>query len=544
MFFDFSSEPHRVDQFQVDGFAAGKLLLQHCSKCGRIQEPARPMCYDCHSTQFDAVESAGRGFLYSWAIPRHGAPAGETHVIGAVELDEGVRFVAEIVDTPLEEIENGILVEAIINPDEPADPLTFRRVGSKPEPEQKTKVFHKPFFLRPRPAENMWAKTAISGIGQTEFSKNSGRSELQLAAEASLAAIQDAGLEPSDIDGFVTTTVETNPEPALMECLGINDITWLGRLPGGGNVASAVVQMAAAAVVSGAARSVLVYRAFNERSGRRFGQPLNPLKADDVVPARRRLNTPSASYSLWYQRYMHEYGVSNEDLGRYSVVARKHAATNPNAWFYNRPLTLEEHQASRWIVEPVIRLLDCCQESDGGVALVVTSRDRAKASANPAVVVEGASQAQGVGVHSGVGYTSSDMGRFDEAAAVADQMYRDSRLTPRDIDAVMIYENFTPVVLLQLEAYGFCGPGQAKDFIAEGNIELGGSLPVNTHGGLLGEAYIHGINNILEAVRQIRGTSYNQVPDAEHVAVSAGPSGLILGREYRRRAPGGAACTA
>jgi acetyl-CoA acetyltransferase len=288
--------------------------------------------------------------------------------------------------------------------------------------------------------------------------------------------------------------------------------------------------MAAAAVVSGAARSVLVYRAFNERSGRRFGQPITPVKENDLVAARRRLNTPSSMYALWYQRYMHEYGVSNEDLGRYTVVARKHAANNPNAWFYNRAITLEDHQASRWIVEPILRLLDCCQESDGGVALVITSRDRAQDGPNIPVVVEAAAQSHAAGVMAGVGYTRSDMGRFDEAAAVAAQMYRASGLTPRDIDAAMIYENFSPVVYLQLEAYGFCGPGRAKEFIAEGNIEIGGTVPVNTHGGLLGEAYIHGINNILEGVRQIRGTSYNQVPDAQHVVVSAGPSGAILGR--------------
>jgi acetyl-CoA acetyltransferase/uncharacterized OB-fold protein len=529
-FFDFSHERHRVDQFQVDGFAAGQLLLQRCAKCSHIQEPARPMCAECHGLEFDAVPSPGRGFLYSWVIPRHGAPPGETHVIGAVELDEGVRFVAEIVDTPVDEIENGIFVEAVVRADDPADPLTFRRIAPKPEQEPVTGVFHKPFVLRPRPVENMWATTAIVGIGQTEFSKSSGRTELQLAAEASLAAIQDAGLEPSDIDGMVTTTADTNPEAALMECLGINDLTWLGRPPGGGDVASAVIGMAAAAVVSGAARSVLVYRAFNERSGRRFGQPLTPVKENELIAARRRLNTPSSMYALWYQRYMYECGVSNEDLGRYTVVARRHAANNPNAWFYNRPITLEDHQASRWIVEPILRLLDCCQESDGGVALVVTSRDRAGDCGNVPVVVEAAAQSHAAGVMAGVGYTRSDMGRFDEAAAVATQMYRASGLTPRDIDAAMIYENFSPVVHLQLEAYGFCARGQAKGFIAEGNIEIGGSLPVNTHGGLLGEAYIHGINNILEGVRQIRGTSYNQVPGAQHVVVSAGPSGAILGR--------------
>ncbi len=489
------------------------------------------MCSECHGLEFDSVESHGRGFLYSWVIPRHAAPEGETHVIGAIELDEAVRFVAEIVDTPLDEVEIGIEVEAIVRPNEPGDPLVFRRVSGKPALDPSSMVSHKPFFLRPRGPDNMWAKTAIVGIGQTEFSKNSGRTEMQLAAEASLAAIQDAGLEPSDIDGIVTTTADTNPEAVLMECLGINDITWLGRPPGGGNVASAVVGMAAAAIVSGAARSVLIYRAFNERSGRRFGQPLRPVEAEEVVAARRRLSTPSSMYALWYQRYMYENGVTNEDLGRYSVVARKHAANNPNAWFYNRPITLEDHQASRWIVEPTLRLLDCCQESDGGVALVLTSREVARQGPSIPVVVEAAAQSHAAGVMAGVGYTRSDMGRWDEAAAVAAEMYRDSGLRPADIDAAMIYENFTPVVHLQLEAYGFCGPGQAKDFIAEGNIEIGGELPVNTHGGLLGEAYIHGINNILEGVRQIRGKSCNQVPNAEHVVVAAGPSGLILGHD-------------
>jgi acetyl-CoA acetyltransferase len=235
-------------------------------------------------------------------------------------------------------------------------------------------------------------------------------------------------------------------------------------------------------------------------------------------------------YALWFQRYMYENGVTNEDLGRYSVVARKHAATNPNAWFYNRPITLDDHQSSRWIVEPILRLLDCCQESDGGVALVVTTRESASAGPNVPVIVEAAAQSHAAGVMAGVGYTRSNMARFEECAAVAAQMYRDSGLTPGDIDAAMVYENFSPVVHLQLEAYGFCEPGRAKDFIAGGNIELGGKLPVNTHGGLLGEAYIHGLNNILEGVRQIRGTASNQVADAEHVVVSAGPSGLILGR--------------
>jgi 17-hydroxy-3-oxo-4-pregnene-20-carboxyl-CoA lyase len=532
MFYDPSNEPHRVDQFQLDGYDRGQLLLQRCAGCGHIQEPPRPMCGQCHNLEFDAFESPGRGFLYSWVIPRHGAPESETHVVGCVELDEAIRLVAEIVDTPLEQLENGLAVEAVFGPGQGSERLAFRRrsdasTGAAPT----TKVSHRAFALRPRPTDNRWAGTTIAGIGQTEFSKRSGRTELQLAAEASLAAIRDAGLDPSEIDGMVTTTADNNPEAALMECLGINDLTWIGRPPGGGNVASAVIGMAAAAVVSGAARSVLVYRAFNERSGRRYGQPTTPVAPGKVVTARRRLSTPSSVYALWFQRYMYENGVTNEDLGRYAVVARRHASTNPDAWFYKRPISLSDHQSSRWIVEPILRLLDCCQESDGGVALVVTSRERARSGPHPPVVVEAAAQSHAAGVMAGVGYTRSDMGRFDECAAVAAQLYRDTGLRPQDIDAAMIYENFSPVVHLQLEAFGFCPPGQAKHFIADGHIDLGGTLPVNTHGGLLGEAYIHGINNILEAVRQLRGTAANQVADARHVVVSSGPSGLILGRD-------------
>ncbi len=489
------------------------------------------MCGNCHGLEFGSVEASGRGFVYSWVIPRQGAPEGEDHVIAAVELDEGVRFVAEVVDTPVAQVVNGLAVEAAFRDGTGADRLTFRRADSQPEQSPHSRVTHQPFILRPRPPVNMWRRTAIAGIGQTEFSKNSGRTELQLAAEASLAAIADAGLEPSDIDGMVTFTIDNSTEPALMDCLGINDLTWAGRTPGGGNVASAVVGMAAAAITSGAARTVLVYRALNERSGHRYGQASGGANPKQPVSGGRQLNTFAAKYALWYQRYMYENGVTNEDLGRYSVVARKHAATNPNAWFYNRPITLADHQASRWIVEPVLRLLDCCQESDGAAALIITSREVARRGPNVPVIVEAAAQSHAAGVTAGIGYQHSDMGRFDEAAAVAAQLYRDAGLTADDIDAAMIYENFSPAVLLQLEAYGFCKPGQAKDFIAGGNIELGGALPVNTHGGLLGEAYIHGINNILEGVRQIRGTAVNQVAGAQHVVVSAGPSGLILGQD-------------
>jgi acetyl-CoA acetyltransferase len=372
--------------------------------------------------------------------------------------------------------------------------------------------------------------TAIAGIGQTEFSKNSGRSELQLASEAVRAALKDAGLKPADVDGLVTMTHDINDELALMRSVGIEEVRWTSRTPFGGGGSSALLEHAAAAVASGTADVVVIYRAFNERSATRFGQP-----GQRAVPPGWNwylpfgLDTPAKIYSLWYQRYMDKFGLTNEDFGRYTVIARKHAASNPNAWFYKRPITLEDHQNSRWIVEPILRLLDCCQESDGGVALVVTSAERAADLRQPLVTIEGATQGNLIGGDTMFNYYGPDTARFGQAEYVARQLWDSTGLKPSDIDAAMIYENFSPVVFYQLEAFGFCGFGEAKDFIADGHIELGGTLPVNTHGGLLGEAYIHGVNNVLEGVRQLRGTSVNQVPGAAHVLCAAGQSALVLG---------------
>jgi len=375
------------------------------------------------------------------------------------------------------------------------------------------------------------AKTAVAGIGQTEFSKNSGRSELQLAAEAVRAATADAGLHPSDIDGLVTFTQDSNDELELITSVGMTNVRWTSRTPFGGGGASATVEHAAAAVTSGAADVVVIYRAFNERSGRRFGQPGSMQgRAARGWYLPYGLDTPAKMYALWFQRYMYRFGLSNEDFGRYSVIARKHAATNPNAWFYKRPITLDDHQNSRWIVEPILRLLDCCQESDGGVACVVTSAERARDLRQPLVLIAGATQANLMYGNVTFNYYHADISRFPEAESVAAQLWATTGLQPADIDVAMIYENFSPVVFYQLEAYGFCGHGEAKDFIADGNIELGGKLPVNTNGGLLGEAYIHGVNNILEGVRQVRGTAANQVVNVRHVLCSAGRSAVVLGR--------------
>ncbi|GAB2729816.1 lipid-transfer protein [Nocardioides pakistanensis] len=380
---------------------------------------------------------------------------------------------------------------------------------------------------------------AIVGIGATEFSKASGRSELQLACEAVVAALDDAGIESSEVDGMVTFTAESSSEIHVARNTGIGDLTFFSRVPHGGGAACGTVAQAAAAIATGMASVVVCWRAFNERSGERYGlgQAHRPVdtSADRAAYSWMTpygLSTPAQWVAMFAQRYMHEYGATSEDFGRVAVVDRKHAATNPNAWFYQRPITLEEHQASRWIAEP-LHLLDCCQETDGGQAMVLVQAERARDLPNkPAYVLAGA-QGSGRDQQMMTSYYRPSISGIPEMGLVGDQLWAQSGLGPADMQAAILYDHFTPFVLPQLEELGFCGRGEAAGFIADGNLELGGRLPTNTHGGQLGEAYLHGMNGIAEAVRLVRGTSVNQPSDVSNVVVTAGTgvptSGLVLG---------------
>jgi acetyl-CoA acetyltransferase len=241
-------------------------------------------------------------------------------------------------------------------------------------------------------------RAAITGIGATEFSKDSGRSELRLAAEAVKAAIADAGLTPHDVDGLVTFTQDNNHEAAVAREVGIPSLSFFSRVNYGGGAACGTVLHAAMAVVTGVAKHVVCYRAFNERSGQRYGQVQTGLGA---VPTSGGvdygwsypfgLSTPAGWVAMIAQRYLHAYGATSEDFGRISVIDRKHAATNPKAFFHGKPISLADHQSSRWIVEP-LHLLDCCQESDGGVAFVVSAAERAADLAQPPVIVRAAAR--------------------------------------------------------------------------------------------------------------------------------------------------------
>jgi acetyl-CoA acetyltransferase len=383
-------------------------------------------------------------------------------------------------------------------------------------------------------------RAAIIGIGQTAFSKEIGKTEHRVACEAIAAAIADAGLTPKDIDGIVRYDIETNTELAIIYSLGIPHLRFFAGVTSGGGAVCGTIVLAAMAVATGQANNVVCFRARNRgkrsvagpgkfRGGRPW-EKTPPLLTDAYqyhIPF--GLVTPAQEMALIYRRHMHEYGTTTEHFGAVAVAQRAHAARNPNA-VMRAPLTLADHQRSRWISEP-LRLLDCCLETDGACAVVVTSAERAKdAPQRPAYVLAGA-QAEGP-IHIQLADYFAHRQEETGGRAVARQLYAMAGVTPQDVDAAMFYDHFSPAVLLSLEDYGFCAPGEGGPFVAAGNIAWPhGSVPVNTHGGSLSEAFIHGYNHVLEGVRQIRGTSTCQVASAELVLVTSSntdPTGAIL----------------
>jgi acetyl-CoA acetyltransferase len=381
-------------------------------------------------------------------------------------------------------------------------------------------------------------QAVIVGIGQTEFSKNSGRSELQLAAECVKAAIQDAGLEPGQIDGLTTFTLDNSDEIEVARAVGCGDLTFYSRVNYGGGAALGIVHHAAMAVATGSANYAVGYRALNGRSGRRYSEGVSgEVLTTDLIHWGYYMPfgflTPASWVAMFTQRYMHQTGCKSTDLAQVCISQRKHAVNNPNAFFYGKELTLEDHQNSRIIADP-FHLFDCCQESDGGCAFVVTTPERARDLKQPGAIIHGIAQGSGDDQEQMTSFYRPDITRLPEFELVAKQMWGMSGLGPEDVDAAVIYDAFSSIVLFQLEEFGFCGIGEAKDFIQDGALELGGRLPSNTHGGQLSEAYVHGINGVNEGVRLIRGTSVNQPEKNDCVLVTGGvgvpTSAMLLGK--------------
>ena len=362
---------------------------------------------------------------------------------------------------------------------------------------------------------------AIVGIGHTEFSKSIGRPERTIALEAIRAALEDAGLTPADVDGTVKFSLENTMEVELVRNLGLPNLRYFGDVPYGGGAGCAAIGHAAMAIATGAAEVVVVWRARNRGSGGRpWASKGNRIGGEFQYFLPFGLSRPVDQIAMLARRHMIEYGSTEEQLGSVAVTFRAHAINNPNAMM-RKPMTLEDYMASRWISEP-LRLFDCCLESDGALAVVLTSAERARSLRHTPALITGASQ--GVGPQHVVmaNYFTPDPLESPGHYAARD-LWRAAGIGPDEIDCVQLYDAFSPLVPISLEAYGFCKPGEGGPMAESGALRAdGGSLPCNTSGGSLSEAYVHGMNLIIEGVRQLRGQSTNQLARCETVMVSSG----------------------
>ena len=369
-------------------------------------------------------------------------------------------------------------------------------------------------------------RAAIAGVGYTEFSKHSGVSTQTLALRAIRAALDDAGLTIADVDGVACHRVGDSVQAALVaQALGIRDLRFHLDLFGGGSASASVVGSAAMAVATGVADCVVCWRSINARSEFRMGG--TGRAAPDTVEFQYQTPygylTPPQQFAMVARAYLNAFGVRAEDLGRVAITQRQHAVANERAMM-RAPITMDDYLASRWIVEP-FRLLDCSLETDAAVALVVTPIEGARDLRHVPVRITGAVFGGGHTLY------SNDRGDLTTSAAAesSKRLYAMAGLGPDDIDVAELYDAFTPLVLIQLEDYGFCKKGDAAAFTADGTTALGGRLPVNTHGGFLSEGYVHGLNHVAEAVGQLRGTCGPRQVEGAEVALSTGQPGYVAG---------------
>jgi acetyl-CoA acetyltransferase len=372
-------------------------------------------------------------------------------------------------------------------------------------------------------------RCAITGIGASDFSRASGRSALSLAVEASLAAIEDAGMRCADIDGVVRCEQDVVFHNDLVTALGLEHATYWGATGTGGAAPCGMIGQAVGALLSGQATAVLAYRSLNGRSGARYGRggsahaAVGGLGTLDEFFVPYGLAAPGQAWALIAQRHIHEFGTTSAQLGHIAVACRERANANPAAQMHGRPLTLADHQAGRVIADP-LRLNDYCLETDGACAVVVTTTERALDGPRPPAVIAGVAQSAPRGVQGGIisPALTREVLTTQPSALAAATLYERCGLGPADVDVAQLYDCFTITVLVQLEDYGFCAKGEGGPFAAGGALELDGALPINTAGGNLSEGYIHGMNHIVEGVRQVRGDSCSQVPGAEVCLVTSG----------------------
>jgi acetyl-CoA acetyltransferase len=385
---------------------------------------------------------------------------------------------------------------------------------------------------------------AVAGIGQTSYARDMGRTEFGLATEAIANACADAGLPVHAIDGFVSYHIEQVAEVDLATAFGIDDLRLMARTPSGGGGAASILGLAAVAVANGDAECVVAFRARNRSKAASYGRDPNQggrpwAKAGVELRDSRQWHhpfgvaAPAHEFALIARRHMHVYGTRAEHFGMQSVAQRFHASRNPNAIMHNA-ITLDDWASSRPIADP-IRLFDCSLENDGAAAVLVTTLERARDLRQPPARVLAQVQ-YGAPIHTQLAEFFATTAAFGErdtgAVATAQRLFGAANVAPADVDVALIVEPFTVAVPLALEQYGFCGRGEGGPFIASGATRWpDGALPVNTHGGSNGEAFVHGVNHLPEAVRQLRGAASSQVAGAEIAFVCGAisdPSGAVL----------------
>jgi acetyl-CoA acetyltransferase len=309
----------------------------------------------------------------------------------------------------------------------------------------------------------------------------------------------------------------------LVASLGLDDLKFFVDSFGGGSASHGIVGQAALAVASGVANTVVCYRALNARSEFRMGGSGRPApdQAEFQYQVPYGYLAPPQQFAMAARAHMLKYGTSHEQLGQLAVQQRAQAVDNDRA-LMRKPITLDDYLASRWVVEP-FRLLDCCLETDGAVALVVTTPERARNLRQPPVWISGAAWGAGQTLYRDPIATES------AAARMAPRLFETAGVGPADIDVAELYDCFTYSVIIQLEDYGFCAKGEGGPFAASGALARGGRLPVNTHGGFLSEGYVHGLNHVCEAVSQLRGAAGARQVEGAEVALSTSQPGFISG---------------
>ena len=388
---------------------------------------------------------------------------------------------------------------------------------------------------------DLWGTTAIVGVGETDYVRGSDRHVCDLILDAAMDAITDAGLKPADINGVI-------PPPGYMSAeeiaahLGVPDVAYHVSVLMGGASPTASLQTAAMAIAGGLADNVLVCMGWNGYSALRPKPDARPTKrVMNLGPmgetvrnhyAPYGLMSAAQHYSLYLRRYVETFGIPEDAAAAVAIACRNHAQLNSKALMRGTPLSRADYDAAPFIAEP-LRKFDCCVETDCATAVVVTSLERARDLVHPAVVYLGGAEG-----HPEPADEIANRANLLELGIhrAAPRAFARAGVSPHDIDVLEIYDCFTYVVLLQLEALGYAEPGGAPAFVANGNIELGGRFPLNTHGGLLSQGHCWGLNHVVEATRQLRGTADAQVTDAELALVTGyGDLGdgsvAILGRD-------------